>query len=48
MQKNVEFMNLIEMIDPLETDFQNFYCKNKHFTLIGNEVIAKIINSKTF
>lgn len=44
-KKDVFFVNTIDYLNQEEKiNFENYYCENKHYTLGGNQKIAKIIN----
>ena len=45
----VSFIDTFEHLNTIEKkEFKDFYCDNKHYTLIGNQKIAEIINRILF
>ena len=49
IEENVNYINLFEYLNLSQKDkFKDFYCENKHYTLIGNQEIAKILDQNIF
>ena len=49
IEENANYINLFEYLNLSQKDkFKDFYCENKHYTLIGNQVIAKILDQNIF